>query len=114
MKVSATVNQLVIVVISSRQAEGLMQSLVERDFYFTKIDNTGMLFEDETICMMIGLNSARTSSLFGLIAETCKPREDYVPVQFNPPIGFPPLSMIETRVSGALVYSMEVERFVQF
>jgi uncharacterized protein YaaQ len=108
------VNQLVFVVISGRQAEGLMQSLNQNNFYFTKIDSSRMLFQEETVCMMIGLNTARMTSLFGLIAETCKPHAEYVPVQINPPVGFPPLPMIEARVGGALVYMLEVEQFIQF
>ena len=49
-----------------------------------------------------------------LVEEHCQPHQEYVPVQFTPPAGFPPLSMIEARVGGALVYRVEVERFLQF
>jgi hypothetical protein len=49
-----------------------------------------------------------------LIEEHCQPHEEYVPVQFNPPAGFPTLSMIEARIGGALVYTLDVERFDQF
>jgi uncharacterized protein YaaQ len=50
----------------------------------------------------------------GIIEQTCQPHQEYVPVQFSPPAGFPPMSMIEARVGGALVYQVDVERFEQF
>ena len=114
MTPSSTVNQLVFVVVSGRPAEALMQALNREGFYFTKFDLSMFAFQETTVCLMIGLNSSRTGTLIGLIDEHCQPHQEYVPVQFTPPAGFPPLSMIEARVGGALVYTVDVDRFEQF
>ena len=108
------VNLLVFIVVSERQAEGLLQAMVKERFYFTKIDSQGMVFQEPTLCLLIGLNNARLSSLMGLVTEHCQPFQEYVPVQINPSAGFPPLSMIEAKAGGALVYVVDVERFEQF
>lgn len=114
MALSNSVNQLVFVVVSGRPAEVLMQSLNQEGFYFTRLDLSMFAFQETRICLLIGLNSAQNGRLMGLIETHCQPHQEYVPVQFTPPAGFPPLSMIETRVGGALVYQLEVEQFEQF
>lgn len=114
MSSPSTVNQLVFVIVSGRQADLLSQALVKERFYFTKFDISMFAFQETTLCLMIGLNNTRNDLLIKLVEENCQPHQEYVPVQFSPPAGFPPLSMIEARVGGALVYRVDVERFEQF
>jgi uncharacterized protein YaaQ len=110
-----TVNRLLFVTIPGPQAEALMQSLNRAQYYFTQINNNGgLLFPEESVCIMIGLHNTRTGSLMGLIAETCKPHPEHLSVRVNPPVGFPPLPVMGTPVGSALVYSMDVEQFQQF
>jgi uncharacterized protein YaaQ len=108
-----TVNQLVFIAVSERQGEDLMQALVKERFYFTKIDSSGMLFQEPNLCLLIGLNNIRLAGLLELVNQYCQPHQEYVPVQFNSPAGLPPLSMIEARAGGALIYLLDVERFEQ-
>ena len=108
-----TVNQLVFVVVSERQADDLLKAMVKEHFYFTKIDSSGMVFQEPTLTLLIGLNQTRLADLLALINQNCQPYEEYVPVQFTPPAGLPPLSMIEAKAGGALVYLLNVQRFVQ-
>jgi uncharacterized protein YaaQ len=108
------VNRLVFVVVSDRQADDLQRELVKEHYPFTKIDSTGILFQEPNLCLMIGMNDSRLSALLGLITQYCQPFQEYVPVHFSPPAGFPALSMIEARAGGALVYVLEVERFEQY
>ncbi len=114
MTSTSPVNQLVFVVVSGRQADAFSQALVKERFYFTKFDISMFAFQETTLCLMIGLNKSRYGGLMQLVEEHCQPHQEYVPVQFTPPAGFPPLSMIEARVGGALVYSVDVELFEQY
>jgi uncharacterized protein YaaQ len=109
-----SVNQLLFVIVSGRQAEMLCQALVKERYYYTKFDISMFAFQESTMCLLIGLNSSRNEHLLHMIEEHCQPRQEYVPVHFTPPAGFPPMSMIEARVGGALVYRVDVERFEQF
>jgi len=108
------INQLVFVVVSGRQAEALMQALNQEGFYFTRFELPIFAFQENRLCLLIGSKSSQTGRLMGLIEQHCQPQQEYVPVRFSPPAGFPPLSMIEARVGGALVYTVDVERFEQF
>lgn len=99
------------VVVSERQIEEFTQRLVADRFYFTKIDSSGLAFQEPTVCLVIGLNQKRVDLLLGIVRETCTPFKEFIPVQPTLPAGLPP--MIESRVGGAVVYSMEVEEFIQ-
>lgn len=107
------VNQLAFVVVSERQAGELLQALVKERFQFTKIDSSGLIFQEPTLCLLIGLDGARLGRLSALIEQYCQPYQEYIPAQFNPSAGLPRLSMIEARAGGALVYLLDIERFEQ-
>jgi uncharacterized protein YaaQ len=113
MAPTATVNQLAFVVVSERQAGDLLQALVKEQFSFTKIDSSGLIFQEPTLCLLIGLHSARLNRLTALVNEYCQPYQEYIPAQFNPSVGLPRISMIESRAGGAMVYLLDVERFEQ-
>jgi uncharacterized protein YaaQ len=114
MASNSTVNQLVFVIVSERQAEDLLKALVRERFYFTKINSSGMVFQEPILCLLVGLNNSRLASFLELCGQCCRTYQEYIPVQFNPPSGFPPMSMIEARAGGALIYVLDVERFEQF
>jgi uncharacterized protein YaaQ len=110
---STTVDRLVFIAVSERQGEDLMRALVTERFYFTKIDSSGLMFQEPTVCLLIGLNHTLLKAINNLIDQHCRPYEEFIPVQPTQP-GMPPMSMIEARIGGALVYILDVERFEQF
>lgn len=107
------VNLLAIIFVIGRQAEALLHRLVAEHFYITKIENADLIFQEPTVGLLIGLDTQRMNHLMSIVQETCPPHQEYIPVQVMPLAGLPPLPMIEARVGGALVYSIEVERFIQ-
>ena len=107
------IDQLAIIVLSGYQSEDLMQNLVKQRFYFTKIDSSGGMLNEPAVCLLIGLNKARMPSLLELVQKCCQPYTQYIPTQLNSQSGYPSMSMIEAQVGGALIYSLNVERFEQ-
>jgi uncharacterized protein YaaQ len=107
------INQLAILVLSGYQSEDLMQKLVEQRFYFTKIDSSGGMLNEPAVCLLIGLNSMRLPALLELVQKCCQPYTQYIPTHMNPQSGYPSMSMIEAQVGGALIYTLNVERFEQ-
>ena len=113
MALPNSVNQLVFAIVAERQADELMRQLVKDHFYFTKIDSTALALQEPNVFLLIGLNKQRMDRLMGLVREACQPYKEYVPVRLLPPAGMPPLPMIEASAGGALLYSVEVQRFIQ-
>jgi uncharacterized protein YaaQ len=111
---SETVNLLVMVVASGRQADELKNQLVNERFYFTQIDSSGAPLQEPTVCLLIGLHSLRFDRLMGVVKTACKRFQEFIPVQLTPPVGLPPMQMIEAQAGGALVYAVDVEQFIQF
>jgi uncharacterized protein YaaQ len=107
------INQLAILVLSGYQSEDLMQNLVEQRFHFTKIDSSGGMLNEPAVCLLIGLNNYRLPALLELVQKCCQPYTQYIPTHMNPQSGYPSMSMIEAQVGGALIYTLNVERFEQ-
>lgn len=107
------VDMLVLLVVSGRQSSDLIASLVHEHFYFTQIDSSGGLVQEPTVALLIGLSSTRAEQLFHLVEEICQPYQEYIPVTINLHQGITPMSVVEAQVGGALIYTMNVERFEQ-
>ena len=109
-----TVNQLVVVMVFDEQASTLEKQLVKQGFRFTQVQ-AGGLMQSGTVCLLLGIDSARHDQLAELIEKACKPRTRYVSSQerFVLPEGLPPM-MIEAQVGSALVYTLPVERYEAF
>lgn len=91
-----------------------MQQLVQNAFYFTKIDSSGgSVLREPTVTLLIGVNSARQATLLKLFDDCCHSYREYIPAQVSMPPSYPPLQMIEAQMGGALIYMMDIERFMQ-
>ncbi len=107
------IDQLVILVLSGYQSEELMHNLVGQRFYFTKIDSSGGMLNEPAVCLLIGLNHVRLPGLVEIVERCCQPFTQYIPTQLHTQSGYPSMSMIEAQVGGALIYTLDVERFEQ-
>jgi uncharacterized protein YaaQ len=108
-----TVNLLFVVIVNGLQAEKLRKALSEKKFYFTVIDSSGGFLQEPTTCLLIGLDKARRDELIALTEAHCKPFRQYIPTQMNVPADFTQIPMIEAQMGGAVMFSMNVERFIQ-
>ena len=111
---SGSIDRLVILIVSGRQAGDLRHNLRQEGFYFTQVDSTGGLLQEPTECLFIGLNNDRLSNLLDLVRRCCKPQKEYIPAQLHVQPASLPLPMIEAQIGGALVCVLTVSRFEQF
>jgi len=107
------VNLLLIIIVNGLQAEKLMKHLSQEKFYFTKIDSSGGFLHEPVLCLLVGLNHARLDELTGLLQQDCQPYRQYIPTQMSLPTDYTQIPMIEARMGGAVVCSMNLERFIQ-
>ena len=104
------VDQLVLVVVVEEQAHALGKKLVAEGFRFTIISASSGLLPSGTSCLMLGIDSARSTGLLKLIESVCKTRRRYIPAssQYGVAEGLP-LAMIEAEVGSADVFILPVE-----
>ncbi len=107
------INQLALIIVSGFQAGELTQRLTQSGFYLTKIDSSGGVIQEPTVCILIGLSRERLPALIELIHACCQPHRQYIPTNMNIQPGYTNYPMIEAQIGGALVYLMNVERFEQ-
>jgi len=114
MYFSHPIDRLVILVVSGSQSDQLMRRLRRTQFYFTVIDSTGGMLQEPMVCLLLGIEQWRMTDLLEIVRQCCQPYMHYVPAQMHMPSDVSSLPMVEAQVGGALVYTMNVERFVQF
>lgn len=108
------VDILTILVVSGLQAPKLMEELTNKEFIFTVMDNWGGVIQESTICLILGFHHSRFSILKDIVIKNCKPTLQYIPAQMvNAPPEYLSMAMVETKIGGASLYSMNVECFEQ-
>lgn len=107
------IDLLLLIIVSQSQSKKLMANLNKKQFYFTVIDSSSTLFQESTVCLLMGLNHSRMELLDRLIHKYCQPYRKYVPVQLQSFGELSRLPMIETIEGGATLYGMAVEHFEQ-
>jgi uncharacterized protein YaaQ len=113
MNEKESIDRLVIAVVSSEDVGNLAQELIRNSFYFTRVTSQGSLLSGELVSLLVGINSSRHAGLLDLISRCCHTRVKYIPAIDNSAFQGQPV-MIEAEVGGALIYTCEVEKFVQY
>jgi uncharacterized protein YaaQ len=108
-----TIDRLFILIVSGAQSATFMKKLTEEKFYFTVIDSRGGIIEDQTLCLMLGINEERASRLMELVRENCQPYRQFIPAQMNIPGEIAGIAMVEAQLGGAMVYTANVSFFEQ-
>lgn len=108
------IDLLVVLVLSELQAPQLLERLRKENFQYTKMDTLGGVIQESTLCLILGLNHQRMPLLKNLIGEYCQLVSQYIPAQMvNAPPEYISMAMVEAKVGGAVMYSMNIERFEQ-
>jgi len=107
------VDRLVLIVLSGSQSGALTKGLQRERFYFTIMDNSGDMFNEPTVCIILGLGQERLRILLDLVREHCQPYTRYLPTQVRLPGELQSLPMVAAQVGGAWVYVMDVEQYEQ-
>lgn len=114
MNSSPQINLLVVLVVSGLQSQHLMDRLTKEKYYFTKMDSTGGMIQESTICLLLGVDKERIDALSDILRECCHPVSQYIPAQMvNAPPEYLSMAMVEARIGGAMMYTMNIEHFEQ-
>ncbi len=105
--------KLVIAVVQAKDAEGLVQALVDRGFQTTQVNSAGGFLRESNVTLMIGVQEAYVAEVVRIIRQSCHARTRYVnplmpivePAEFYVP------SPVEVQVGGATIFVLDVERY---
>ncbi len=108
--------KLIVCIVHNRDKGKITDELVRSGFKFTIIGSTGGFLREGNTTFLIGIEENEQSTLFKLIQQNCKTREQLVnvtPIEAAPPGAFIP-SPVKVPVGGAVVFVLGVEQFERF
>jgi uncharacterized protein YaaQ len=107
--------KLVIIIASDADAEKLTRKLVEQGYPATKVSSTGGFLRKGNATILSGVEANEVDGIISMVRAECYARTEYVPVQTLPFFGEGSVLQepIEVRVGGAIVFVVNVERFVK-
>jgi len=98
--------KLIISIVNSDDARGLLDQLVTRGFRATVISTTGGFLREGNTTMFVGTEDAKVDEVLRIIRQSSHTRTQYVsPLPPNP---------IEVQIGGATVFVLNVERFERY
>ena len=104
--------KLLIVIASDRDADFLIQKLVQRGYPATKVSSTGGFLRRGNATIFSGVDAQDVDSVLAIIRSECRARTEFVPAQALPfPESIHPAEPVQVRVGGAIVFIIPVERF---
>lgn len=105
--------KLVITIVHDEDADELVDTLLERGYYVTKLASTGGFLSSGNTTLMIGVQKEVTDEVIKLIKEVCNTRQVSIP-QPSPMIGVSDVYVptpVEVTVGGATIFVVDVDKF---
>lgn len=108
--------KLIVSVVHSDDAPGLLDALTQRDYRATNIGTTGGFLREGNSTILIGVEEEKVDEVLEIIGENCRTRTQYMnplpPVMEPGELHLP--YPVEVEVGGATIFVLEVDRFVRF
>ena len=108
--------KLIVSIVHSDDADGLIGALMQKGYRATKISTTGGFLREGNATILIGTEEKTVSELLSIIKANCHTRTQFVnplPPVMEPGELYMP-NPIEVQVGGATVFILNVEQFWRF
>jgi uncharacterized protein YaaQ len=108
--------KLVVSIVHSDDAGGLVNALTEKGYRATTISTTGGFLREGNATILVGTEADKVEEVLDLIRQNCQARTRYInplPPVMEPGELYMPYP-VEVEVGGATVFILGVERFERF
>lgn len=111
----ANPDRLCVIIVDGGDVDRLLSRLAERAIPATKIGSTGGFLRRGSATILSGIASAEIDELTEIVRQECHVRRELMPVQTLPFFGDGGVATrpVEVRVGGAVLFVIEIERFVR-
>ena len=106
--------KLIIAVVSNDDSHSLSNALTKENFAVTKLATTGGFLKIGNTTMLIGTEEDRVEKCIEIIKEESKQRTELVPSTASYDIGRFATLPVEVQVGGAIIFVVDVEKFIKF
>lgn len=107
--------KLIIAIIHDEDTPNLIDALNEEGYRVTKLASTGGFLKSGNTTLIIGVDDEKVNPVLKIIEEECKTREQIVLSTAPASIeagGFMPYP-VEVEVGGAIVFVLDVDKFIK-
>ena len=107
--------KLVMAIVHSDDASGLIDALTKRSYRATRINTAGGFLKESNATILLGIEDSQVEEVLGVIKNNCQTRTQYInplPPVMEPGEFYMPYP-VEVQIGGATVFVIEVERFVR-
>ena len=104
---------LLMAIVHSDDAPGLLDALTKRSYRATRINTAGGFLKESNATILLGVESSQVDEVLSVIQSNCQTRTQYVnplPPVMEPGEFYMPYP-VEVEVGGATVFVLPVERF---
>jgi uncharacterized protein YaaQ len=105
--------KLVMAVVSNDDANNVIKTLIQSDFFVTKLATTGGFLKSGNTTIIIGVQDERLDECIELISDQSKQRTKLVPNAISSEFGIFSSTPVEVQVGGATIFVMDVEQFIK-
>jgi uncharacterized protein YaaQ len=106
---------LVVAIVHSDDAPGLIDVLTKRDYRATRINTAGGFLKESNATILLGVEDSQVEEVLSVIQQNCQTRTQYInplPPVMEPGEFYMPYP-VEVQIGGATVFVLEIERFVR-
>ena len=107
--------KLVLAVVHSDDASGLLDSLTKKGFRATRINTAGGFLKESNATILLGVEDEQVDAVLQTIQANCQTRTQYInplPPVMEPGEFYMPYP-VEVQIGGATVFVLEIDHFVR-
>jgi uncharacterized protein YaaQ len=108
--------KMIIAVVQGKDANMLMDALVEKRLGITKINTSGGFLRESNITLLIGVEDNRVEEVVQIIRTNCHVRNRYInpmPPMSEPGGEFYMPTPVEVPVGGATIFVLQVDKYIR-
>ena len=105
--------KLIMAIVHSDDAGGLVDALVEKEYRATRINTAGGFLKESNATILVGVEDDQVDDVLAIIHASCQSRTQYVnpmPPIMEPGEFYMPYP-VEVQVGGATVFVLDVARY---
>jgi uncharacterized protein YaaQ len=110
---ASRINRLMAAVIQEQDIENATNALVKLGLSVTRLPSIGGFLGRRNATLMIGLEAGQEQAAVDSLSKSCRRRVEYIATPLEgSPLPFP--SPTPIMVGGATIFTLEVEKYVEF
>lgn len=100
--------KLLLIIISTEDAEKVAKALIKEKFIVTKLATTGGLLLNGNTTLLVGTEDSRVQEITNIVSEHCKTRRQPVPREITDQYSMLSTIPADVQVGGATIFVLEV------